>query len=92
MARLILADMLYRATIRLVDDSDPKIREAGSTTVAAIANASRYLLSIFISMLSVPGMWWVSHIASCALRKVKRAGLNFIASRAREAPVLSQTR
>ncbi|CAM9795466.1 unnamed protein product [Ectocarpus sp. 6 AP-2014] len=32
---------LAKATIRLVDDSDPKIREAGSTTVAAIANASR---------------------------------------------------
>ncbi|CAM9413692.1 unnamed protein product [Ectocarpus fasciculatus] len=32
---------LAKATIRLVDDSDPKIREAGSATVAAIANASR---------------------------------------------------
>lgn len=30
-----------RTAIRLVDDSDPKIREAGSATVAAIANSSR---------------------------------------------------
>ncbi|CAM9903323.1 unnamed protein product [Scytosiphon promiscuus] len=32
---------LAKTTIRLVDDPDPKVREAGSATIVAIANASR---------------------------------------------------
>lgn len=38
---IIATNVLRRSTVRLVDDSDPKIREGGSTTMAAIANASR---------------------------------------------------
>lgn len=30
-----------RTTLRLVDDSDPKIRDAACATIAAVANASR---------------------------------------------------
>lgn len=41
--------VLHRSAVRLVDDSDPKIREGGSTTMAAIANASRQVFRFFIT-------------------------------------------